>query len=144
MSTIFHSLRWRLQLWHGAILLLAVIAFCLTAHRLPWDNQLQHLDKSIGRTEWATFHSLMVASRSEGSRKGAAAAERVVERLRAGTLELPPDLEARFSDTEPGFFYFAIYERDGRVLLRAENLPADADVAPPRPELGQASPIITQ
>ena len=87
MSTVFHSLRWRLQLWHGAILLLAVIAFCLTAYRLAWDNQLQHLDKSIGRTEWATFHSLMVACRSEGSRKAAASPERVVEPLRAGPLD---------------------------------------------------------
>ena len=142
MSTVFHSLRWRLQLWHGAILLLAVIAFCLTAHRLAWDNQLQHIDKSIGRTEWGTFHSLMVASRAEGSRKAAASPERVVERLRAGTLELPPDLETRFSDTEPGFFYFAIYERDGRVLLRSENLPADATVPPPGQELGESSRII--
>ena len=53
MSVVFHSLRWRLQLWHGAILLLAVLAFCLTAYRLAWASQLRHIDKSIAQLKVA-------------------------------------------------------------------------------------------
>jgi len=128
MSAVFHSLRWRLQLWHGAILLLVIVAFCLTAYRLAWNNQLRHIDKAIGRSEWSMFHGLMEASRQEGAPKSTVTPERVAERLRGGTVALPADTAARFSGTEPGYLYFAIYDRSGKLLLRSENLPADATV----------------
>lgn len=136
MSTVFHSLRWRLQLWHGAILLLAVLAFCLTAYRLAWNNQLRHIDKAIGQNEWSMFHALMVASRPAGTANASVPPERVVERLRAGTVALPPDTAARFSGTEPGYLYFAIYDRDARLLLRSENLPTDASMPEINKEVG--------
>jgi heavy metal sensor kinase len=126
MSAVFHSLRWRLQLWHGAILALAVLAFCLTAYRLAWDNQIRHIDKSIGKGEWSMFASLMDACRPEGTPRSAMTPDRIAERLRAGPLPLPADLANRFSGPEPGYLYFAIYDRDARPLLRSENLPADS------------------
>ena len=137
MSAVFHSLRWRLQLWHGAILLLAVLAFCLTAYRLAWNNQLRHLDKALAQNEWAVFHGLMVASRPEGAANASVPPERVVERLRAGPITLPADTAARFSGTEPGYLYFAIYDRDGKQLLRSENLPSDISVPGGKKEVGE-------
>ena len=137
MSAVFHSLRWRLQLWHGAILLLAVLAFCLTAYRLAWDNQLRHIDKAIGQNEWAMFHGLMVANRPEGAGYASASPERIVERLRAGTVTPPADTAARFGGTEPGYLYFAIYERGGKQLLRSENLPSDIAVPGGNKEVGE-------
>jgi two-component system, OmpR family, sensor kinase len=137
MSAVFHSLRWRLQLWHGAILLLAVLAFCLTAYRLAWDNQLRHIDKALGQNEWAMFHGLMVASRPDGTGNASVSPERMVERLRAGTVTLPADTAARFGGTEPGYLYFAIYERDGKQLLRSENLPSGIAVPGGNKEVGE-------
>ena len=137
MSAVFHSLRWRLQLWHGAILLLAIVAFCLTAYRLAWNNQLRHIDKSIGRSEWSMFASLMDACHPEGTPRSAMTPDRVAERLRTSTVALPADTAARFSGTEPGYLYFAIYDRDTRPLLRSENLPADATVPRGNKEPGE-------
>lgn len=137
MSVVFHSLRWRVQLWHGAILLLAVLAFCLTAYRLAWASQLRHIDKSIAQNEWTMFHGLMVACRPEGVDKGSVPPEAIVERLRAGTLAVPATVAARFGGNEPGYLYFAIYDRDGRRLLHSENLPADSALPQPEQDTGE-------
>ena len=137
MSVVFHSLRWRVQLWHGAILLLVIVAFCFTAYRLAWNNQLRHIDKSIGRSEWSMFASLMDACRPEGMPRSAMTPDLVAERLRTGALPLPTDVTNRFSGTEPGYLYFAIYDRDTRPLLRSENLPADSTTPVANKEPGE-------
>lgn len=45
---IFHSIRWRLQAWHGLILVLILAAFGYTAYSVAWDNQLRRIDQELG------------------------------------------------------------------------------------------------
>lgn len=44
---IFHSIRWRLQLWHGLILLTVLVGFGLTAYRLHHANELHRVDQEL-------------------------------------------------------------------------------------------------
>jgi len=44
---IFRSIRWRLQAWHGLILLLVLAAFGYTAYTVARDNQLRRIDQEL-------------------------------------------------------------------------------------------------
>ena len=44
---IFNSIRWRLQLWHGLILIAVLVGFGITASRVAEDNQLRALDQEL-------------------------------------------------------------------------------------------------
>ncbi len=44
---IFHSIRWRLQLWHGLILLSVLVGFGFTAYRLQYANELHRVDQDL-------------------------------------------------------------------------------------------------
>lgn len=123
MSSVFHSLRWRLQLWHGAILLVAVLAFCLTAYRLAWNSQLRHIDGSLFEAGRSLGRGLMHATRGPGE-TAETAPEQIAQLLRAGRIPLPAELAERFRGTEPGYSYFSLYDADGHQLLHSENFPA--------------------
>jgi two-component system, OmpR family, sensor kinase len=44
---ILNSIRWRVQTWHGVILVLVLTGFGLTAYRLAYDNQLRRVDQEL-------------------------------------------------------------------------------------------------
>jgi two-component system, OmpR family, sensor kinase len=44
---IFHSIRWRLQVWHSLILVLVLIGFGTTAYRVARANQLRRIDQEL-------------------------------------------------------------------------------------------------
>ena len=45
----FHSIRWRLQLWHGLLLVLVLVGFGFTAWQLHRATQLQRVDQDLER-----------------------------------------------------------------------------------------------
>src|SRR5690349_11866423 len=44
---IFNSIRWRLQAWHGLILVLVLTGFGLTAYHVARDNQMRRIDQDL-------------------------------------------------------------------------------------------------
>ena len=44
------SLRWRLQVWHGIVLVVVLILFGLYVHHLQWETRVQHVDTELNRT----------------------------------------------------------------------------------------------
>ena len=46
---IFNSIRWRLQAWHGLILVLVLTGFGVTAYQVARDNQLRRIDQDLGQ-----------------------------------------------------------------------------------------------
>jgi len=44
---IFNSIRWRLQAWHGLILVAVLAGFGLTAYQVARDNQLRRIDQAL-------------------------------------------------------------------------------------------------
>lgn len=138
MRTPFHSIRWHVQLWHGLILLVVVVAFCLATYRLAWNNLERRIDANLTGTERllmgglfsATVSSTVTELRSPDSSRPAQPLPPplVAQRLREGTLILPDHVRQRFSGDEEGFAYHLFADRDGRVILRSPNAPADTTV----------------
>ena len=44
---IFHSIRWRLQAWHGLILVVVLTGFGFTAYHVARDNQMRRIDQDL-------------------------------------------------------------------------------------------------
>ena len=44
---IFNSIRWRLQAWHGLILVAVLAGFGFTAYQVARDNQLRRIDQDL-------------------------------------------------------------------------------------------------
>src|SRR6266481_6366902 len=42
-----NSIRWRLQLWHGLLLVLVLAGFGVTAYQLQRSNQLRRIDQEL-------------------------------------------------------------------------------------------------
>jgi two-component system, OmpR family, sensor kinase len=47
MSFLFHSVRWRLQLWHALILMGLIAAVCLLAYRLAAEERRERIDREL-------------------------------------------------------------------------------------------------
>lgn len=45
----FNSIRWRVQLWHGLILIAVLIGFGVTAYQLAYDNGIRAVDQELER-----------------------------------------------------------------------------------------------
>lgn len=135
MSSFFHSIRWRVQVWHGLILLVVLVAFCLTAHRMVWQHQLQRIDENLIQTERSLVHTLMnasggVAHPADRTKRVPFSPGMLIERLRAGQIALPAEIADRFQGTAPGYAYFSLRDAEGRVLLESSNAPQDLQLLP--------------
>lgn len=128
MSVFFHSIRWRVQAWHGAILLVVIAAFCLTTHRLALDHQRRGLDRNLIQLERSLIRGLIDDAKANGRAPEAFSPKWLMEYLGTGDRILPLQLDSQFQGTDPGYAYFSIRLRDGRVLLQSANAPADIDV----------------
>lgn len=128
MSRSFHSIRWRVQLWHGVILLLAVAAFCLTAHQLARNNQQRRIDRELFDAERLLIRGIILAlnpSVAEGSLQPPSA-QSLFQRLESDPPALPADVVAKFVGKSPGYFYFLFLAPDGRAVFHSDNIdPAD-------------------
>ncbi len=135
MNSPFHSIRWRVQAWHGLILLGAVIAFCFTAYRLAWNNQLRTIDKSVFEAEGKLVAAVM---RNNPSAPAAGARDDdtplspalLLERLRSGKGLMPPEASAVFGGTAPGYAYFSLRDAAGGIFLQSPNAPPGLSLLP--------------
>lgn len=138
MRNPFKSIRWRLQAWHGLILLLVAVGFCAPAYRLATDNQLQRIDKEMGRTERILVRALMDAvrpppppgSNSQPGERTPMAFSEFLKRLRTEPVVLPANVEVLFQGREPGHSYFSIRDAEDKVLLQSPNAPDDLNLLP--------------
>lgn len=118
---IFHSIRWRLQLWHSLILLVVLAGFGFTAYRLQHNIQLRGVDQQLQQ------------------RLGP-----LLNHLRPPPPGMPPPLDPSAQSAPPGLpfdplrpedrpfwrgesnaFYYVIWFRDGRPMRRSPSAPAD-------------------
>ncbi|MDR1010748.1 MAG: HAMP domain-containing protein, partial [Opitutaceae bacterium] len=143
--TFFHSIRWRVQAWHGLILLLMVTAFCLTSWRLAWDATQRRIDNDIRASEHRLFRALTTAAfgpATNGASAPARTPDDFMRRLRDKTrpLQLPDETDDYFKNTAPGHTYFAIRDTDGAILFKTPNAPATPDFPPPPPAATDEKP----
>lgn len=74
MNPFFKSIRWRLQLWHGALLLVVLTAFGLRVYSLHLQNRLQLIDQELQRQLIFVASTLQDTEHAESIREAATAA----------------------------------------------------------------------
>ncbi|MBN2370564.1 MAG: HAMP domain-containing histidine kinase [Vicinamibacteria bacterium] len=114
---ILGSIRWRLQVWHGVILVLVLAGFGATAYQVAWQGQLRRIDQDLERHLVGVFRP----------------------RTRTGlpdrVLPDPRALRSRLTDAirraESGFqaansaYYFAMWDGEGSLTASSSSLPDD-------------------
>lgn len=133
MKTLFHSLRWRLQAWHGLLLLLVVTAATLPAYHFALENQIQRIDQELRQMERDLLRVLMnlLQDRPPGDVKtDFLPPAEFVRRLAERPVRIPAEILERYQGDGPGHVYFSIRDEQGRVLAQSDNAPADMKFLP--------------
>ncbi len=116
---ILHSIRFRLQIWHGLILLAVLTGFGAMAHRMAWDDELRAVDRELEQRAAMLFRPM-------GPRPGPPG-----ERPPGGLMPPPPfarrEGQARLiqsiEEASGGPYYFVFFDTDGSVLKSTAQEP---------------------
>jgi two-component system, OmpR family, sensor kinase len=137
---IFHSIRWRLQLWHGIILFVVLAGFGLTAYRFQHANELRRVDQELHQRLGPVLDALRRPPPGGPGRPGEPkpGGFEPDERVRRGPPprqtggEFPPPLEFRLGpnrgmlfEGDTNAFYYVVWLRDGREIGRSASAPSD-------------------
>ena len=140
---LIYSLRWRLQLWHGLLLVVVLAAFGLAAYQVTRENQFRRIDE--GLEQWLAFALRPPEDRPPPDlfppdaappgrrhwRPGPPPSDPAA--LRAHLLEA---LAAATAGVRPtNSFYYVVWEANGRIVARSPGAPLDV----PRPHV--SSPV---
>src|SRR5215471_16073647 len=63
---IFRSIRWRLQAWHGLLLVVVLTGFGFTAYHLTRENQLRRVDQELNQRLMGVLRPRPPRPRPEG------------------------------------------------------------------------------
>lgn len=107
---IFTSIRWRLQAWHGALLVALVAGFGFTAYRLMSSDRLRQIDDELQAKSALLGVAFPPVTESDAGRTG----QRRPPPREGGTL--PEQITAAGA-------YFVVWHPDGRVQSRSANAP---------------------
>ncbi|TLD68927.1 HAMP domain-containing histidine kinase [Phragmitibacter flavus] len=112
MNIFCRSIRWKLQLWHGLVLLTVLVLFGFAAQWLVWKNTLKRIDAELSLrasfigAKMAFQYGLLIESPFfEGN--------------------IPPEQRSLFGQPNPESFYYAIWSVDGTLLEASEHAPSD-------------------
>lgn len=159
---IFKSIRWRLQIWYGVILMAVLAGFGLTSFQLERGRQFRRIDEELQRRVGALANVIRQPpgrERGPGERPpgrppprenqpppGHPFGEGPPEFMPRppADFRLPPQLATLFDESDTNAFYYVLWSRDGRELARSANLPAE--VPPPRraPSLSEPPAVPSQ
>lgn len=160
---IFKSIRWRLQIWYGLILLAVLTGFGATAFHLQSGRVWQRIDSELQRRANVLASVLRGANVRDGDRERDSLEpppfENEDEMRSRPPLEfglpgrprerfnhpvprefrLRPNQTALFDPEETNGFYFVVWTRDGNVLARSTNAPSTISF-PERRDLHEPQP----
>jgi len=136
---IFKSIRWRLQIWYGLILMVVLAGFGFTTYQLEHGKMYRQIDMEIMRRVGILSNAL----RPPPPRRPEAG-EPPFDRPRPDQpsddgppgrdssapveFHLPPQAAGLFDPGDPNGFYFIIKLRDGTELARSPNAPEEKTV----------------
>jgi len=109
------SIRWRLQLWHGVLLVVVLSGFGITAYRLEIARQIRRIDEELQQR-------LPVLVKSQHPVRG--------DRERRELTVSPADA-VLFDRQGENPFYYVVWLRHGQPVNRSATAPPD--VPEPRP-----------
>jgi two-component system, OmpR family, sensor kinase len=146
---IFKSIKWRLQIWYGLILVVVLAGFGFTAYQLERNWQFRRIDDELQRRIGVLKNALHRPPPLRGQNAGRPPFEEPPSGQNLGEPPLdgpppgqfpddgPPERNARrpikftlpqqddhfFEAGDPHGFYFIINSRDGNELVRSTNAP---------------------
>jgi len=127
---IFKSIKWRLQIWYGLILLGVLVALEITAYQLERNELFDRVDSELQRR----FSPIADALRPHHPGFGHPPFDHPPQDQMPGDFpppndsppgefHLPPQAAALFSSDDPKKFYFRIF-RDGNDIASSTNAPS--------------------
>ena len=140
----FRSIRWRLQLWHGLLLLVVLTGFGFTAHRLQRLNEFRRVDQELDQRVNVLVASLRQPGPPERRPPGDGGRPFPADEMqpsgpprRGPNGGAPPrrpgfrvpDAHANlFAGSESNSFYYVIWRRGGSELARSTNAPIEVEL----------------
>ncbi|MEY2409816.1 MAG: two-component system, OmpR family, sensor kinase [Verrucomicrobiota bacterium] len=151
---MLNSIKWRLQAWHGLLLVAVLGAFGVTAFQFQRVTLLRHIDQELQERSGLLLGELRPQGRGgrprpaldgpDGPRRERPGGE---EPPRDGAPDFPPPprelttsgpVADLFDSEGTNAFYYVIWRRDG-MMLKHSGQAADSVPMPPRPERLPAS-----
>jgi two-component system OmpR family sensor kinase len=142
---VLASIRWRLQAWHGLILVAVLSGFGLTAYQVAHQGQMRRIDQDLERRAMELFRAGPPDEPPGALRGGPPVGpppgpppDREPDRmdLRARVLDAIGRAGALAQSGEGGGYYYVAWAQDGSLLARSLNSPTDV----PRPEHRRPAP----
>jgi two-component system, OmpR family, sensor kinase len=131
---IFKSIKWRLQLWYGLILIVVLAGFGFTAYQLERGRLLGRVDDELHRRIQVLVSALHRPPPREPDEN-----RQPFDRPPPGQFpddgppgqnprpprefHLPPEAAGLFDASDPNNFYFIVEGRNGQKLARSDNVP---------------------
>jgi len=147
---IFNSIRARLQIWYGLILVVILAGFGLTAYELERGHLFGRINSELDRRANLLADSMHHRG-GPGPEGGPGGESQPFDRPpprdfpddgphedRPGgpaALQLPPQAAGMFDASDPNDFYYIMYGHDGEEVRRSTN-------APPQPLTVNASTVV--
>jgi two-component system, OmpR family, sensor kinase len=140
-AMIFKSIRWRLQIWYGLILIVVLAGFGVTAYRLESGRQFRRIDGELHQRVNALANVRNPPPRGRGPNEPASFDGPDFDRPprprrgppfdgdprgRPVALEefhLPPRMAHLFDETDTNGFYYVVWSAEGKELARSTNAP---------------------
>jgi heavy metal sensor kinase len=128
----FKSIKWRLQLWYGIILVAVLAGFGVTAYQLERNRVFRAEDDQLHRrlsVLMRPLHHDHGPGRDQPFREDRPPGEGPdelppPEREELTPFTLPPQVAGLFDTNQPENFYFIIYARGGKEVARGGECPA--------------------
>jgi two-component system OmpR family sensor kinase len=147
---ILKSIRWRLQIWYGLILVAVLAGFGLTAYHLERARQLRQIDQELDHRVEA-LHESLAAPREGGPGRREGPPDEFgppefpppdepprgrppPDGFRPRRGGPPPKFQQRIAQTglfegaKSNTFYYVVWRRTGEVIERSANAPANIRV----------------
>ncbi|OAM91114.1 ATP-binding protein [Termitidicoccus mucosus] len=123
MPRLTHSIRWRVQVWHGLILLVALAALSIVVNRLAWQSQLTRIDATLEQAEKHLVRALFSSIPREDLDRQTPPDILLRKFVREKRFVIPPELAPTYTDTAPGHHWFVCTDADGSILIKTPNAP---------------------
>jgi two-component system, OmpR family, sensor kinase len=124
MNALFHSVRWRLQLWHALILMGVIVALCMLAYRLAAEDRRERIDRELEAFERAFMRSFWEMPSRKNKDDKPLTSEDVRQRFLTLTAsEFPLEMRDLFDPAASDRTYLVFWDGKGQVLFRSANAP---------------------
>jgi heavy metal sensor kinase len=126
------SIKWRLQIWYGLILVVVLAGFGFTAYQLERGRQMRRIDDELHRRFVVLGDALRQSRPPERGRppRDGLPPDQLPDDgppgqnpRQPGEFHLPPQAAGLFDTNDPNSFYFIIKSRDGKEIARSINVP---------------------